>query len=347
MAKSGNSKDVIELWGQSFHTVSNGLDENEVVVFVSDLMKERDTLAKQADHVSSLTKLAEKTIVEADQLAEEIKGESLSQAKEEADTIIAKAEEQARQLAGEKRTEILNTAAAEAEAIKANAAQEAELLLERERERIQPQIRAVAQRLYGELLSQLEGLKHQVTELDEDFGQKLSLPVETASAVTAEEEDAITLAAESPIDLESDEEVSDEPQQPAQATEQIATNQVEPEVAPAATNQEEITCENEVELEVLPPIDIKQIMGVLRYLDGLAEVEDTELIPLTEKPLIVVFLREPISLTEILKSLPEIDEAEEVTPVTDAARAEGKRRRIQVTLAENPVLAEATEKVGS
>jgi len=106
-----------------------------------------------------------------------------------------------------------------------------------------------------------------------------------------------------------------------------------------------------VELEILPPIDVKQIMGIMRYLDSLAEIKNTELIPVIDRPLIIVSLREPMHLIEILRTLPEVGEAEEVTDegsttVTDAD-AEGKRRKIRITLSGNSVLDKARERLGS
>jgi hypothetical protein len=107
-----------------------------------------------------------------------------------------------------------------------------------------------------------------------------------------------------------------------------------------------------VELELLPPIDIKQIMGIMRYLDGLAEVENTELIPLADRPLITVYLREPINLIDVLMILPQVDEAREVTDEdikTDGGEtyAEGKRKRIQIRLFGNSVLDDSKGKLNS
>ena len=94
MAKNGN-KDVVELWGREFDLAKNGLNEAQIVPFVNELIGERDQLVQSMEHLSSLTKLAEKTIVEADSLAEEIKKEAVDQTKAEATAIMAKAEEQA------------------------------------------------------------------------------------------------------------------------------------------------------------------------------------------------------------------------------------------------------------
>ena len=360
MGKNGDNKNVIELWGHDFKRVRDGLDEGQVVSFVNELNGERDLLVRRVEHLSSLTKLAEKTVLEADRLAEEIKRESVEQAKVETNAIMAKAEEQAQQIIEEKRTEIITIATEEAKAIKTKTEREAGLLLESERKRIQPELMDIAQRLYRELLSQLEGLKQQVIALEVGFEHKLSQPAEQASTVTVEkelpsaqvqaniqQESNITLSAGSEVSLERAEDIFAESQQPTQTVDQISTSEVEEKAPLSADSQDRPTYEDEVELEILSPIDVRQIMGIMRHLDSLAEVENTELVPLTDRPLIIVFLREPIPLIEILRALPEVDEVEEITAVADATHAESKRRKLQITLSGNSVLDDAKERLNS
>ncbi len=364
MAKNGNKEGMVELWGREFNLAKNGLDETQIVSFVNELMNERDQLMRQAEHLATLTKLAEKTVVEADKLAEEIKKETAEQTEAEATAIIAKAEEQARQMIKEKRTEIITIVTKEAEAIKANAEREAGLLVERERERIQPELRDLTQQLYRELLSQLKSLKQQITTLEVEFEHKLSQPAEQTSIVTMEKEPLsaqvpatiqqasnITAGIGSEVSLERAEDKSAEPQQPNQTIDQANTSELEEKEPLSADSQAELIYNDEVELEILPPIDVKQIMGIMRYLDSLAEIKNTELIPVIDRPLIIVSLREPMHLLEILRTLPEVGEAKEVTnegstTVTDAD-AEGRRRKIRITLSGNSVLDEAKERLGS
>jgi hypothetical protein len=356
MAKndSNDSKEnVVELWGHEFNLTKNGLDEAQVASFVNELINERDLLIQRVEHFSTLTKLAEKTIIEADNLAEEIKKEAIEEAKAEAKAIAAKADEQAKAMIEEKRTEIVNIATEEAEAIKANAEREAELLIEQQKGRIHPEIKDMAQRLYRELLSQLESLKQQVTASEIELEHKLSQPLEQVSTVKIEEEPPPTQA---PVDIpqesstlsaetspENMEEVPVESQQ---------SDQAEEKTPPSVDSQEKSTHEKEVELEILPPLDIKQIMGIMRYLDSVTEVENTELIPLTDRPLIVVSLSGPVRLIELLGKLPEVDKVKEVTdeeatPTNGDAPAEGKRRKIQITLSGNSALDDAKETMNS
>ncbi len=119
-----------------------------------------------------------------------------------------------------------------------------------------------------------------------------------------------------------------------------------------ADNQDTTTYEGEVELEILPPIDLKRVLGILEYLDSLPEIETTELVPIVDKPLIIASLREPMPLIDILRALPEVYEVEEVTEgktaaAADTADAEGERRKIQITLSRNSELDETKERLES
>lgn len=364
MAKNGGRDNVVELWGHEFSLAKNGLDEAQVVSFVNELISERDLLLQRAEHLSTLTKLAEKTIVEADKLAEDIKKEARDEAEAEAKAILAKADEQAQQMMEEKRTEIVTIATEEAETIKANAEREAEVLIEQQRGRIQPEIRNVAQQLYRELLSQIEGLMQQVKASEVEFEHKLSQPPEQVSTVKIEEEpsstqDLVNVPQESSslgesleLSPEHTEDIPAESEQPNQTIEQADMSELEEKIPLSVESQDKPTFDKEVELEILPPLDIKQIMGIMRHLDSTTEVESTELIPLTDKPLIVVSLREPIQLTELLGTFPEVAEVkevtdEEVTANGDAAHTEVKRRKIQITLSGNSVPDDAKERLNS
>ena len=313
MAKNNKRNGVIQLWGHEFKKAGDGLDKAGVVSFVDELMKKHEALLKRAEHLSSLTKLAEKTIVEADDVAQQVKSEAEEQAKSEAKTILSEAEEQAKseakailseaeeqaqKIIEEKRAEALARVNREVEAIKAKAQQQAEALLEEKTREIQPELRNNVKRLYGELLTQLDGLKEQVVALEEELEQKLSQP--PAETRTLEEPNRVSAEAGK------------------------ADNEFLELLRPTSETDE---AEPEWELEILPPIDLTQILDIINYLDGLAEVEQTELIPQMDKPTITVFLSQPIDMVDILQALPQVAS---VTEDTDGA--EGKPRKAQIEL---------------
>jgi hypothetical protein len=67
----------------------------------------------------------------------------------------------------------------------------------------------------------------------------------------------------------------------------------------------------EVELKILPPINVMQIIGLTQYLDNLPEIETTELIPLHDKPSIIAMINEPLLLLKMLNEFPEVAEVNE------------------------------------
>ncbi len=353
MKKNNNNKDAIKLWGHDFNRAKSGLDEEQIVSFVNGLISERDTLTKRQEHLSSLVQLAERTVAEADNIAKQVKEEAFEQSKVEAETITAQAEEQAQQMIEEKRAESLAIAEKEAKTIKNNAEHEAKLLLEEKVTGIQSELKGIAQQLYAELLSQLESLKQQVTASEADFEQMLSQRVKQAEAVAMVEDDNIMPDIDSGVSLEVIPSIPAEAPEQIQAMDQTDTSELEIGAPISTENQETIDYKKEeVELEILPPVDISKVMGIMTYLDSLPEVENTELIPLTDKPLIEVLLREPIDLIDALRTLPEVERIEEIIDgefivTTGASHAKGKRRKIQITLSGKNVLDETKERLNN
>ena len=297
------SKNVAELWGREFNIVKDGLSQAQVVSFVNELASEHDMLIQRQEHLSSLTKLAERTVSEAEKLAEETKREAVEHAKAEASEIMAEAEARAQQIVEEKQAEIIAMATEQAETIKANAEREAELLLDRQKKEIQPELKAMAQRIYNQLLSGLESLNKQVIAMGEEFERDLSKPTEQ-------------------------------------------TSKIEDKAPLLSNNQAPTTYEEKVELEFLPPVDVLQVVQIDKHLEALPEVRNTEIIPIIDRPVIEVSLCRPLQLVDMLRALPEVSQINEVsqpsegtdeefTAVNDVTQAEGKSRKIEITLSGN------------
>ena len=168
MGTKPKSTDTVELWGRKFKRVKDGLDGEEIASFLNELITERDRLIKQQEHLASLTKLAERTVAEADELVKQEWKEAMDQAKTEANAIVAKAKEQAEHILEEKRAEAV--------------------LLEETAKRIQPELKDRARRLYRELRSQLEGLRQQVIAFETEFEHGLSHLSEEPSTVAVEKD---------------------------------------------------------------------------------------------------------------------------------------------------------------
>ena len=194
MSNNAKKDDVIVLGGREFKRVKNGLDEAEVAFFIDELIEERDKLAQSQEHIASLSRLAETTVVEADNLATQIKTETAEQAKAESTAIIDKTREQARQMMEQKIAEAEEIANERANAIKAKAEEESVLLLENQKIKIRGELHNLVNQQFGYMLEELESLKRQAAAVQADFGNKLSEPGGEKSDVTtkiAEERDNI------------------------------------------------------------------------------------------------------------------------------------------------------------
>ncbi len=357
MGNSGNDQSIVKLWGHDFVKAKYGLDETQVVSFVNELISQRNTFLQRREHLSSLTKLAERMVAEANNMATQIKDEAIERANAEATMILAKAEEQAQQMIEEKRAEVIAMANRKAEAITANAQQEIELLLEEKTRSSQTELKDTGKSLYGQFLLQLEDLQQQVRVLEIDFEHTLSQKMkqfdlnverELSSQLTIpmQQENNVILNADVVVNTQPEYSMLADAGVQGQTLTQPGNSGQGKTVPVAAENEEVIDYQGEVELELLPPVDIQQIIGIMRYLDSLPEVETTELIPIADTPRIKVFLNEPVPLMEILRTLPEVSQLKEVTGKEAASFADIPQstcRQIQIRLSTDRILAEAKE----
>jgi cell division septum initiation protein DivIVA len=371
MGNSTKKDSVIVVGEREFKRVKNGLDAAQVESFIDELIKERDKLAQSQDHIMSLTRLAEMTVVEADRLANQVKTESMEQAKAESTAIIDKAKEQARQMVEKRIAEAVDVANEKANAITAKAEEEAALLLENERNKIQVELRNLVNQQFGYMLQELESLKQQAEAVQADFGNRFSAPREdnstttvetvkksnTIVAETAEEKDAAATKVTEESDTLAAEETGATAVEIAEESDTLATEEskaFDEQPAPSqADNHIEkgldlsklLEIEDQAELgkpqwevEILPPFDIAKIMEVVSFLDQLPEVANTEMIvPQIDMPSILVFLRGSINFVDVLQTIPAVAHIEEVT--TDKATANGepgkRPRKVRISLSVN------------
>jgi hypothetical protein len=97
MSSKSNSKQkgVTQLFGCDFTVVESGLDAEQVSEYIQKLKTERDKLwaesneyKKHEDHYESLQRLAKKTVMEADTLAEEIRSEMIAKTEVETSQMV-------------------------------------------------------------------------------------------------------------------------------------------------------------------------------------------------------------------------------------------------------------------
>jgi hypothetical protein len=215
--------DMIERWGRLFKRANSGLDEEQVTAFVNELIRERDLLIKQQEHMFSLIRLAERAVG-----AEGMAGQGLRGG-------IVQPGEQARPIVGEeKKAETVATPT----------------------KGIETATTTKAQHKFQEIIG----------TIDQPNG--------------------------------------DEP-------------------------------EPEWEVQILPPIDLMQALGIMTALDKLPEIAKTELIPDVNKPTIAVFVSKPLHLVDRLRTLPQVAEVKE--GATNGSGTEGKPRKVQIVLSEKAI----------
>jgi len=335
MNNNAKKDGVIVLGGREFNRVKNGLDEAQVAPFIDELTKERDKLAQSQDHIASLNRLAEMTVVEADKLATQVKTEATEQAKAESTAIIDKAKEQARQMAERKIAEAVEIANEKANAIKVKAEEEAALLLENEKIKIRAELHNLVNQQFGYMLEELESLKKQAAAVQADFDNKLSEPREEDSAAAAEiteESDAIVAEERDTVVAEESKALDKHPE-PSRATDH---NEKSLDLSKLLEIEDQAELgKPQWEMEILPPFDIAKIMEVVSFLDQLPEVANTEMIvPQIDMPSILVFLREPMNFIDVLQTIPAVAHVEEVT--TDKAATNGEPgkgpRKVRINL---------------
>jgi len=96
-----SNDNVSDFLKKKFKIVKEGLDQEEVFSFISNLIDQNNELTAKLEHIDTLKKLAEKTVIEADKQAETIKLEIQEKSNAEAADTIARAEEKARAQAEE------------------------------------------------------------------------------------------------------------------------------------------------------------------------------------------------------------------------------------------------------
>lgn len=160
-----SNEDVLHIGDRSFRKVKLGLAEEEVRSYVEELMSQRDTAMKRGEHYAALTELAEKTVIDANNLSQAMMKKTTDQAKAEADKIRVRAEQEGEQLIRAKKAEAKAAADKEAETIKAEAHRQAKAVRDQQLDGIRAEAASLAQRLQNEIIANLDNLKKGVISM--------------------------------------------------------------------------------------------------------------------------------------------------------------------------------------
>jgi vacuolar-type H+-ATPase subunit H len=208
-----------EMWGRRFKVVKNGLDEAEVVSFVTGLIEQNKELTTKLEHIDTLKKLAEKTVIEAEKQAKDIKAEIEEKAQARAEAILAEAQEKAQveasrivseadqkaerillekiELAKKQGEDILNAAEERAERIKADANKEAEEIIARAKQ----EVTAAEQQARELIRSAEEKAQFITTNANEEAGKIIATARQQAAELEEKAQAMVTSAEKKAEDI--------------------------------------------------------------------------------------------------------------------------------------------------
>lgn len=298
---ASNNEDIFHIGDRSFRKIKLGLAEEEVRAYVEELITQRDTAMKRQEHLTALTALAEKTVIDANNMSQAMLKKTIDQAKAEAEKIRVRSEQEAEQFARATKAEAKTAAEKEAEVIKAEAHRQARLVREQQLDGIRTEAANLAQKLQNDLITNIEGMKKSVISIGTKF-----MPIETNNNTTS----------------------------------RTASIDNKDQAASALSTGENGALLNQVpwlEIEIMPPLDIDKIMDLISQIERLPEIKTTDLLPETPNPLIRVFLNKPLALANWLRTLPHIAQVTELIDSNAVDRKPGeKREKIQIVFGTNP-----------
>jgi hypothetical protein len=297
----------IEKFGHTFKLVNLGLDHDEVMSFMEQVVNERDELLKRQEHVNSLTRLYEKTVADADDLAKQIKEEAKVKAQNVAKVIIDDARKNAEAAITEKIAEATNRSRVQIEVVKEKAKAQVTNLLNQELDKFRLKINDCSKRILDMMDAETDNLVNQAGDIIKEFEQNMS-KMETL------------------VDPDSDRVKAD-----SDGSKTVKTTRVQVEQSQGIIQSENA---DNVEIEILPPRDNEAVAAIIAYFNNLPDILTLRLPETRDKSTFTVKLKKPVELLEIVKSIPQVYHAEEFD--------DQKKRKILVTLSTKAKL-EATQ----
>jgi cell division septum initiation protein DivIVA len=163
---NSNNDDVLYIGNRVFNKTKLGLDEREVRTYIEELVHERDTLTKKQEHLSALAELAEKTVIEANSMAAQMKQKAVDQSKADAEKARIKAEQELEHYLKEKKIEAKNLAEKDAEIIRTEAFKQAEVAREEQMKALKAEAMNLTQRVQNDLLTAIDSIRQHIVALE-------------------------------------------------------------------------------------------------------------------------------------------------------------------------------------
>jgi len=175
--KRKQKQETRQLWDSEFTIVDRGLNEEQIVSFIDNLVAQQKASRESA--AATLRQLLANATTSAEQVAANIKARAQTEAKAEAARIVTQARQEAQtmkreaELASQKETEdILSVANRKAEITEAEATQKALLFLLTAREEIEEEVKEDYQRAYSQLSTSLQNLANEGENIEAELKKK-------------------------------------------------------------------------------------------------------------------------------------------------------------------------------
>lgn len=361
-----------QLWDSEFTIVGKGLDEEQIVSFVDDLVAQQK--ASQESAAATLRQLLTNATTSAEQVAANIKTRAQTKAKAEAARIITQARQEAQatkreaELASREEAEdILSVASRKAEITQVEATQKALLFLITAREEIEEEVKEDYQRAYSQLSTSLQNLANEGENIEAELKKKRAELWQSKGFELKEYEvpqlgipgEAVPpLETSAPTETETKPDVTTEekPEQPVQLQKQATASEAaemtteeapeqplvekrpdEEEIDPAQLEQDSQTLyAGEVELAIDRPVDPKMMSKLHNYLQTTPEVKLAHTSGSWDRgTTMTIVLDKPIPLISVLLSkIPEAKATPEQPDKNGSGKGKKGIRRIKLSLRE-------------
>jgi len=298
----------------------------DIISFIQQLADERDNLQKRQEHMSSLLRLFERTVSDADDMAAQIKSEAMEQAQAKAQELLREAEGSARQMLEDARAKVTAETENEVRALRENAERTLQGVLEEQVARCEEHVKQAAQRLYEEMVAQAEESKRQLEAFRVDSAEVLAAawvnlpPAGVPVTETASEAAPPVETPAAPEEKECESVLETPPTEPVGAKSRTK--------APRGESTEavkDVGAEREpVDIVILPPRDKLAMESIRKFLDSQDEVAAVNVEHMTDRTLIQVRLARPMNVAERLSGLSDVERVQTIT--------EGSKTKIQVIL---------------
>ena len=270
----GSNKNLTldQLTGHSVREALSELDDKQVLNLFQQLIDEREALIKRQEHLVSLSRLSEKTIAAADEVAHQIREEAKNQAEAQASTILNEARTNAERLLADSRNEAINSVRSDLLAARGKYLTEFDEFSAKSISEFETKITSAVESVTASMIAYSEALKGQFSTFKKELETKLG---ELEATSFTENPDTTPSAVETP-----------------------ALQEKEPEAM--AGREMRI-------VEILAPRYKDRIDGVRAHLDLLDDVIETNVKHLVDRTLIEVTLMKPMDLTHIMSDWPEVE----------------------------------------